>query len=48
MLKKISKISDLVTKRNKTEYDGKILYIESKYLTTSDYDKVKFHILDAK
>ena len=37
--------SDLV---KKTDYDTKVLEIQRKYITTSDYNKFKNDILDAK
>ena len=43
--KKITFVSSLV---KKTDYDAKILEIEVKYFTTSDYNKFTSDILDAK
>ena len=43
-----SKITDLSGLVKKAHYDGKILQIEGKYFTTSDYNKCKSRILDAK
>ena len=42
---KITGLSGLV---KKAHYDGKILQIEGKYFTTSDYNKCTSGILDAK
>ena len=33
---------------SKTDYDAKTLYIESKYFTTADYNKLTSQKLDAK
>ena len=42
---KIPDVSSLVTK--KTDHDAKILDIESKYITTADYDKFTKDIADS-
>ena len=45
---KMPNVSDLVKKKKKTVYDAKILDIESKYFTTSNYNKFSGDILNAK
>ena len=42
---KITNVSNLV---KKADYGAKILYIEAKYCTTSDYNKFTYEILDTK
>ena len=42
---KIPAVSDLI---KKTDYETKILEIDGKYITTSDYDKFTSDMLDAK
>ena len=42
---KIPDVSNLV---KKADYDGKILDVEPKYFTTTDYDRFKSQTLDAK
>ena len=42
---KIPAVSDLI---EKTDYETKILEIDGKYITTSDYDKFTSDMLDAK
>ena len=42
---KIPKVNNLV---KKTDHDAKILYIESKYFTMTDYNKLTSQTLDPK
>ena len=42
---KITNVSNLL---KKVDYGAKILYIEAKYCTTSDYNKFTYEILDSK
>ena len=43
-----NKITDVKNLVKKTDYDAKILDIESKYFTTADYKKFTSQTLDAK
>ena len=45
---KISDVSNLVKKPKKTDYDAKILDIESKFFTTADYNRFTNQTLNAK
>ena len=44
----MQKTTTTTTKKHKTDYDAKILDIESKYFTTADHNKFISQALDAK